>query len=590
MIQLRKMQNIAIIIENRVTKCLNENLLNLTKCPPKIIVSKFAGVDYYLNNLVPISKINKTCEDTIISIITNEFKESNIASVSVSGKYVNFSINKQYLADIINTVHNTGLMIKPVERKQKIIVDYSSPNIAKDMHVGHLRSTIIGDSLANFYEIIGHEVVRVNHLGDFGLQFGMIIQYVLDNNMTSSIADYSLQTIYTNAKKIFDSDKEFEKKARMVTVELQKGDNESEIVKLWKKICEISKSSYYDIYKKLEIKDMIEVGESFYVKFFDSLIEELKEKKMLDIEDGRCIVKTPAINKSKKEAKSDDDNSTLTIVKSDGGFTYDTTDLAAIRYRLVEMKADTVYYVVDSGQASHFKQIFYVAEKMGWLKSGQKVEHINFGIIKGEDGKRIRSRSGETPKLIDLLDEAVTKTTEIMVDYKPELIGNKKIFDAIAYGSIKYADMASCRTSDYVYSHDRMLNFKGNTMLYIMYGFVRAQSINRNNNKFVELKDNHKINVEELNDSDMTLIKQITQLPEIIDSITSDNMMHTLCRYMYEITDIVGSLYATNRCVNTDADNNIISINKSRVMIFKLVSDVMKICYKIIGITPIEHM
>jgi arginyl-tRNA synthetase len=574
------MQNLIHVIGNQVRKCLTDNSYDLTKQEPKIMASKHKGVDYCFHNATGISKLNKKPVEETLKLLYEYFKDNNFFNVSVSGNYLNFNPKKEFLVKYINSILDVkDLVIKPTEVK-KIIIDYSSPNIAKDMHVGHLRSTIIGDSLANFYEILGHEVIRVNHIGDFGLQFGMIIQYIIDSELEDKISTINLQEIYTYAKKKYDTDNEFNKKAHHATTILQKGNNDDKIVKLWKEICDVSKKAYYDIYKKLGIKDMIEMGESYYVKYFESMINELKEKNMVKLDDGRLIIPTPIDSKNKGEG-------TLTVIKSDGGYTYDTTDLAALRYRLCDLKADIIYYVVDSGQSIHFKQIFYVAEKMGWINGKQHIEHINFGIVKGEDGKRIRSRKGENPKLIDLLDDAIFETTNVMQKMNPTLADNKEIINAIAYGSIKYADLAVCRTNDYLFSFDRMLSFKGNTMVYIMYGYVRSRAIIRNVMKCVKDID-FKVDPTELNDGDIGLMKSIPKLLEVIENSENDNMLHHICCYLYEMSDFINLSYNTQRCVEYDQDKNPIKINKSRAMIFKRISEIMELCFKIVGINPIE--
>jgi arginyl-tRNA synthetase len=569
------MQNITHLIKSKITKCFEENLIEL-QTEPKIVASRLSGIDYCLHDLVQIAKQNKRLPRDIITIVNHYFRHDDMVdTVSSIGNFINFNLKKSYIIEAMNQLYNKENLVCKAEKKLKIVIDYSSPNIAKDMHVGHLRSTIIGDSLANLYEILGHEVIRVNHIGDFGLQFGMIIRYIIDNKLEETLKQDNLQQIYTDAKYLYDNDTDFNKKSHETLIDLQK-DDESDICKLWLKICKLSKESYYDIYKKLEIKDMIEVGESYYVKYFDAVIKELQDRNLLILKDGRSIIYSDNISKT----------SVLTILKSDGGYTYDTTDVAAIRYRLMELKADKVYYIVDSGQTEHFKQIFDTAKRMDWIKPTQHVEHINFGIVKGDDGKRIRSRAGNTPKLIDLLNESIDETTKIMIQKNPLLGNDKKTIDAIAYGSIKYADLAVCRTNDYIFSFTRMLSFKGNTMVYIMYSYVRIQSILRNTSKYVDNILN--ISADEINDQDIELSKSILQLPEILEIATNTNMMHHVCTYLYDNSDMLNFLYNTQRCIEYDNQKNFVKVNKSRVTIFKILSRVMDISLKIVGISPID--
>lgn len=468
-------------------------------------------------------------------------------------------------------------------QKNKILVDFSSPNIAKDMHVGHLRSTIIGDSICRLFEQQGHNVLRINHIGDFGLQFGMLIQYIFDNypnfeNDNINITD--LQTFYAESKKCFDNSSEFKKKAYEKVVSLQSNsNNDNKVINAWNFIKDVSRKAYNDLYTRLDIT-LDEVGESFYQPMIPNLIEELKSKKLLELEDGRQIIRVKSVKVP------------LTIVKSDGGYTYDTTDLAAIRYRLVDLNVDKLYYVVDVGQSNHFKQIFEVAKTAGWLKSNQLVEHIGFGLVLNEDNRRFRSRDGDTVKLVNLLDEAIqrvdkvnnTKNRGFSEEYT-ELI-NKNI----GYGAIKYADLSTTRTKDYVFSFDSMLALKGNTAPYLLYAYVRICSIIRVAGNLFDEKKMYDIDIKEVEECE--LAKYILHFMSAIEKLSSDLMFHGLSAYLYELSEHFNRFFVKCRCIQFDDDTGkqITFVNYSRLLLCAITKKIMKQCFYILGINVLDRM
>jgi arginyl-tRNA synthetase len=444
---------------------------------PIIIPCKIPNVDFTVNNIGSLFKFNKKekVSASLVDLCKNLLMISDgMYDVEICKIYINFKLNKKILYQNIQHILELKSTITQTDNPSTILVDYSSPNVAKDMHVGHLRSTIIGDCLANVYEARGNRVLRINHIGDFGLQFGMIIQYIISEKLMKDLLEnkLSLQEVYTKAKKKFDSDDEFNKLSYANTVKLQNYDNPkdeiptdpatedpSNVVTIWRAICDISRKSYQDIYDKLSV-NLTECGESFYAKYIPAVIKELTDKKLTIVSEGRLIVETP--------------HGVLTLIKSDGGYTYDTTDITALWYRLCVLKVNKIYYVVDSGQSTHFLQLFDVVTKMGW-NTEKSIEHVNFGVVCGEDGKRMRSRSGDTLKLADLMQYSLEETKKVMVEKGKSI--DEKTIQSIAYGSIKYADLSVQRISDYVFSFERMLSFKGNTLSYVMYARVRLMSV-----------------------------------------------------------------------------------------------------------------
>lgn len=541
---------------------------------------------------------------------------------------------------------------KKTKRKQNILVEFSSPNIAKDMHVGHLRSTIIGDSIAKLLEFQQHNVLRINHIGDFGLQFGMIIEYLLrlyPDYETKKFDIADLQTFYAQSKKEFDSNPDFAKSAYEKVVLLQTGD--PFIVKAWNYIKDVSREAYNEIYSKLDIS-LTECGESFYQSRIPDMISELEkcDPPIMVEEEGRKIIRVPG------------EELVLTVQKSDGGYTYDTTDLAAARYRLLEIqpRLDRVIYVVDSGQAKHFELIFWVARRMGWLHSTstmsvevpevpaasvetvqeakdeeevqevkeaaveeeasletQELIHVGFGLICGPDGKKFKSREGDTVKLKDLLQDSLT-ASQALVRGEHTLEERNQIAEAVAYGSIKYADLRSLRLKDYNFSTERMLTLKGNTGVYQLYEYVRICSIFRKAANLINL-DQLATEVESqsiafsLSDDlserkyEVNLCTTLLTFPEIIEKIEVDFYLHTLCDYLYNLSDAFSKFHTNCRVLSylskskeetinktvekTDnVEKDPIHVNKNRLLLCLYTKKVMEACLKILGLRLLEKM
>lgn len=374
--------------------------------PPIVITesTKAAFGDYQCNSAMPISQqlkaqnIKAAPREIATKILENVPISPLISKMEIAGAgFINVFLAKEYVVTAVSSIIKDGVKPPPAKR-QRVIVDFSSPNIAKQMHVGHLRSTIIGDSIARLVEFLGHDVLRLNHLGDWGTQFGMLIAHLEDrfpNFVKESPPIGDLQEFYKESKKRFDEDEEFKKRAYERVVQLQSGENNSN--KAWQLICDVSRKEFQQIYNNLDVK-IVERGESFYQSRMESLIKELNTKGLLEEDEGRKIMWGIA--------GDDFGGVPLTIEKTGGGFTYDTSDMATIKQRIEEEKADWIIYVTDGGQATHFKAIFSCAKKAGILDSAKvRVDHVWFGVVLGEDGKKFKTRSGETVKLSELLDE-----------------------------------------------------------------------------------------------------------------------------------------------------------------------------------------
>ncbi|QKF93676.1 arginyl-tRNA synthetase [Fadolivirus algeromassiliense] len=584
------MQNIKEYLTSQVKKAFDESF-NCDINPALLSVNCYnnKNVDYCTKPLQAVSIALKekgitTTPKELFDILI-KYIDVDKFTITFDRNCININLKKKFIEELLNynNLHNYE-SLNITNLKKRILVDFSSPNIAKDMHVGHLRSTIIGDSICKLFELQGHDVHRINHIGDFGLQFGMIIQHLLDKhpdyeNHNFNISD--LQKFYAESKKRFDIDVNFMKNAYNKVVMLQSGD--TNIVNAWNFIKDISRKSYNEIYDKLDIK-LIECGESFYQNKIPNLVKELEEKGILELDEGRKIIKIPGYDVP------------LTVIKSDGGFTYDTTDLAAVKYRLVDLDMDKVVYVVDNGQSLHFQLVFKVAEMMGWKKPYQELIHVGFGVVLGSDGTKFKSRMGDTVKLIDLLDEGIKKATDVLDKLRNDKQNNVEISDTekqqiiknVAYGSIKYADLSSTRTDDYKFSFEEMLSLKGNTGAYQLYNYVRICAILRNMGPYIDKLDNVQFTVTEKPELD--LCKMILQFPEIINRVNGDLMFHTLCSYLYDLTKTLSVFHTKCRCLEFNEQKELISVNYSRIILCLYTKTIIEKCFDILGINKLEKM
>ena len=429
--------------------------------------------DYQANLAMSLAKPLKQKPRDIATQIVEHLDVSDLCEPpEIAGPgFINLRLKTQYLEDQLRVMQaDPRLGVAPVEQPQKVIVDFSAPNIAKEMHVGHLRSTIIGDSLARVQEFMGHDVLRLNHVGDWGTQFGMLITHLKEAcpealEAGSSVDIGDLVTFYKQAKQRFDTDDDFKTRSREAVVGLQAGDPTAH--KAWEALCEQSRREFEKIYNRLDI-DIQERGESFYNPFLADVVKDLESLGLLVEDQGAKVVFLDGFT------NKDGAPLPLIIQKTDGGYNYATTDLAAIRYRTRQDGADRVLYVVDAGQGNHFAQVFQVAAKAGWIPDSVELTHVPFGVVQGEDGKKFKTRSGDTVKLKDLLDEAVSRAradleSRIQAEDRQETATFiQSVAEAVGIGAVKYADLSQNRTSNYIFSFDKMLALQGNTAPYAL--------------------------------------------------------------------------------------------------------------------------
>ncbi|XP_071492205.1 arginine--tRNA ligase, cytoplasmic-like [Diadema antillarum] len=550
--------------------------------------------DYQCNSAMAIAQQLKAQGTSVSPRVVAQQIQANIPSndviekVDIAGPgFINIHLKKAFVAPLITSILTEGVMPPPIKKRKRIVLDMSSPNIAKEMHVGHLRSTIIGESIFRLMEFVGHDVLKVSHLGDWGTQFGMLITHLADqfpNYLNESPPIHDLQKFYKESKVRFDHDEEFKKRAYSMVVRLQS--HEPDIIKAWELICDISKREFNKVYDRLDIKNLVPRGESFYQERMNSVVEMLEKAGVLEEDEGRKIMFTPGSSVP------------LTIVKSDGGYTYDTSDMATLRQRVHEEKGDWLIYVVDMGQGTHFDAIFSGCRKLGWYDPDKtRIEHVGFGVVLGEDKKKFKTRSGDTVRLVDLLDEGMRRSLETLKDKGRDKVLSaeelKAAQESVAYGCIKYADLSHRRTNDYVFSFDKMLDDKGNTAVYLLYAYTRIRSIARNAKVSSEAlrKAAETTPVPLDHPKEWKLAKCLMRFPEIISRILDDLFLHTLCDYLYELANTFTEFYEVCYCIVKDKQTGEIqSVNTGRLLLCEATAAVMAKGFDLLGLQPVERM
>jgi arginyl-tRNA synthetase len=481
-----------------------------------------------------------------------------------------------------------------------VIVDFSSPNIAKEMHVGHLRSTIIGDCLARVLEFRGHPVLRLNHVGDWGTQFGMLITHLKQVapealNTADAVDLGDLVAFYRQAKQRFDEDPAFQATAREEVVKLQGGDPVS--LKAWGLLCEQSRRAFQAIYDRLAIQ-LSERGESFYNPFLAAVVDDLRSAGLLVVDEGAGCVFLEGV--SGKEGKP----LPLIVQKSDGGFNYATTDLAAIRYRFAPPPAGDgaarVIYVTDAGQASHFAAVFQVAERAGWIPQGCRVEHVPFGLVQGEDGKKLKTRAGDTVRLKDLLDEAVERAE---ADLRRRLADEGRQEDeafirhaatTVGLAAVKYADLSQNRTTNYQFSFDRMLALQGNTAPYLLYAVVRIAGIARKGGDAANTGTSDEISglfatkdnpLSFSEPQEWALVRELLRFDAVIAEVEQELLPNRLCTYLFELSQVFNRFYDQVPVLKAPPQ-----ARSSRLALCRLCADTLKKGLELLGIPTLERM
>lgn len=541
---------------------------------------------YQCNNAFALAKLLKMpprkVAEKIIQHLNPEDKKL-FSKIELAGAgFINLTLDSSYLSEHLNQKILSDALLGAdffkADKQKKIIVEFSSPNVAKELHVGHLRSTIIGDSLAKLFEFLKQDVLRLNHIGDWGTQFGMLIAYLEDEKFTAfKTTDLTeLTNLYKAAKKKFDEDAAFKKRAQLAVVALQS--KEAKSFKIWQEICQISRRAYEEIYRLLGVK-INERGESFYNPVLPEIVQDLEKKGLVEVSDGaKCIF---------QEGFKSRDGGLLPLMvqKSDGGYTYDTTDMAGMRQRARDEKADRIIVVTDSGQSTHFKMIYGASLKAGYIDPKKcEFNHVPFGLVLGPDGKKFKTRSGETEKLIDLLDGAVKRAQALLEERGSELPEDEKtkLAEILGINAIKYADLSCNRVKDYQFSYDRMLQFEGNTASFLLYSYVRVMGIKRKIEGDLEkLLKEAKIVLE--HPSEIALGFHLARFAEVLFELQKDLLPHRLCDYLYELAEKFNGFFRDCKVAGSKEQNQ-------RLVLCDLTAKVLEQGFAILGLKTALRM
>jgi arginyl-tRNA synthetase len=556
------MKPVLDILEQRISEALrkisgvaNRSTSLTANCPAIVRPAADARFgDYQVNGIMAAAKQLKMNPRQLAEKVVAELNISDICQTpEIAGPgFINLRLKPEFLARALLEIYgDKNLGIEKTPNPQTVVVDYSGPNIAKQMHVGHLRSTIIGDCISRMLECLGHKVIRQNHIGDWGTQFGMLVVLLkekieeLDTPKWTAPPLEDIESFYKQASERDKDDIEFAKKARAAVVGLHNGD--PVCLELWRMIVAESRKHYQQIYKSLcvTLKPGDERGESFYAGKLADVVKELK-KIAVKSDGAMCVF--PEGFKGK-----DGEPLPFIIQKSDGAFLYATTDLAAIRFRLKELDANRVIYVTDARQTLHFKMLFAVVKMAGWADESIKLEHITFGTMLGADGRPLKTRTGETVKLAELLDEAVERARAVVEEKNPDLPEEQKqeIARTVGIGAVKYADYSNNRDSDYVFSFDKMLAMDGNTAPYMQYAYARIRSIERKrkaeqNGLNIQNELTGICEISLTDPAEQALAKQLVQYSQAILNAAADCRPNYLTGYLYELSQAFSRFY--NAC------------------------------------------
>ncbi|TPE54147.1 arginine--tRNA ligase [Maribrevibacterium harenarium] len=540
--------------------------------------------DYQANGIMGAAKKAGSNPREFATNVLAQLDLSDLADkVEIAGPgFINIFLKNDWLGSQLGTLRQSErLDISPAEPAQTVVVDYSSPNLAKEMHVGHLRSTVIGDAVVRTLEFLGHKVIRQNHVGDWGTQFGMLLAYMerlraADAQVSMALSD--LETFYREAKKCFDEDETFSQRARELVVELQSGDELC--IKLWNEFIEVSLQHCEETYQMLGVslarQDVM--PESAYNDDLPSVVSDLEAQNLITEDQGaKCVFLEEFANK-------DGEITPIIVQKTGGGFLYATTDLAAIRHRQRVLGANRVLYFVDARQSLHFQQMFTLARKAGFVAPTTELTHMPFGTVMGSDGKPFKTRSGGVAKLSALLEEAQERAFQLVAEKNPDMpeAEQRNIGRVVGIASVKYADLSKNRTSDYVFNWDNMLSFEGNTAPYLLYAYSRVASIVRRAEVDVATLTGA-ILVEA--EQERALAVKLCQFAEAIEQVAADGMPHFLCAYLYDLAGIFMSFYEACPILNAEAE-----VKNSRLQLALTTAATLQQGLSLLGIETLERM
>lgn len=543
--------------------------------------------DYQANGIMSVAKKLGLPPRQLAEQVLTHLDLSPIANkVEIAGPgFINIFLAPEWLASQAKiALADAKLGVTPAV-KQTIVVDYSAPNVAKEMHVGHLRSTIIGDAVVRTLEFLGHHVIRANHVGDWGTQFGMLIAYLekMENEHADNMSLSDLEAFYRAAKQHYDQDPEFAERARNYVVKLQGGDEYCRA--MWRKLVDVTMYQNILTYKRLNVTLTVDdvMGESLYNSMLPGIVADLKAKGLAVQSDGATVVYLDEFKNKEGEPMG------VIIQKNDGGYLYTTTDIACAKYRYETLKADRVLYYIDSRQHQHLMQAWTIVRKAGYVPESVTLEHHMFGMMLGKDGKPFKTRSGGTIKLSDLLDEAIenadAKLHALIMDKNPDMSQDelRSVINAVGIGAVKYADLSKNRTTDYIFDWDNMLALEGNTAPYMQYAYTRVASIF----KRAGIEENSLTgDLQLVDDREKALATRLLQFEETLYAVAREGTPHTMCSYLYDVAGLFSGFYENCPILNHDDQ----AIRNSRLQLAALTARTLKQGLDTLGIETVERM
>lgn len=540
--------------------------------------------DYQANGVMAAAKRLGMAPRQLAEKVLEHLDLGAIASkTEIAGPgFINIFLNPQWVAEQAEAaLSDSKLNVSPTLPAQTIVVDYSAPNVAKEMAVHHIRSTVIGDAVVRTLEFLGNNVIRANHLGDWGTQFGMLIAYLekIQNDENADLALSDAEGFYREAKKCYDEDEEFAVRARGYVVKLQGGD--PYCLSMWRKLVDITMEQNQRIYDRLNVslKSKDVMGESLYNPMLPEIVNDLKARGLAVESEGAQVVYLDEFKNKDGEAMG------VIVQKSDGGYLYTTTDIACAKYRWDNFKANRVLYFIDSRQHQHLMQAWAIVRKAGYIPEEMTLEHCAFGMMLGKDGRPFKTRSGGTVKLAELLDEATERAEKLITDKNPDLSDEERaaVVNAVAMGSVKYSDLSKNRTTDYIFDWENMLSFEGNTAPYMQYAYTRVASIFKRAG-VDESQLTGKIVLTD--DREKALATKLMQFEEAVYSVVREGEPHLMCAYLYELAGLFSSFYEACPILNSDDQD----VRNSRLKLSLLTAKTLKQGLDLLGIQTVDRM
>ncbi|EAW0684520.1 arginine--tRNA ligase [Salmonella enterica] len=554
-------------------------------CEPQVRQSaKVQFGDYQANGMMAVAKKLGMAPRQLAEQVLTHLDLSGIASkVEIAGPgFINIFLEPAFLAEQVQQALASDRLGVSKPTRQTIVVDYSAPNVAKEMHVGHLRSTIIGDAAVRTLEFLGHHVIRANHVGDWGTQFGMLIAW-LEKQQQENAGDMALADLegfYRDAKKHYDEDEVFAERARNYVVKLQSGD--AYFREMWRKLVDITMTQNQITYDRLNVtltRDDV-MGESLYNPMLPGIVADLKAKGLAVESEGATVVFLDEFKNKEGDPMG------VIIQKKDGGYLYTTTDIACAKYRYETLHADRVLYYIDSRQHQHLMQAWTIVRKAGYVPDSVPLEHHMFGMMLGKDGKPFKTRAGGTVKLADLLDEALERARRLVAEKNPDMPADEleKLANAVGIGAVKYADLSKNRTTDYIFDWDNMLAFEGNTAPYMQYAYTRVLSVFRKADIDEQALASAPVIISE--DREAQLAARLLQFEETLTVVAREGTPHVMCAYLYDVAGLFSGFY--EHCPILSAEND--AIRNSRLKLAQLTAKTLKLGLDTLGIETVERM